>query len=1021
MYRLSKSFLIVAGLFLVPTIAFAQASIVGTVKDASGAVLPGVTVEASSPVLIEKTRSTTTNGVGQYSIDELRPGTYTVTFALSGFSSVKREGIVLTGTFIATVNQDLKVGGVTDAITVSGEPPIVDVTSTRTQEVISGETVNEIPTSRQYSSLAHLIPAINVQNNDFQGSNPALYSVFQIHGGRRNEGQVLLDGMNAGYQGMGVSGYMPSIGNAEEVVFSLSGGLAEATTGGPQMNIVGKQGGNRFSGSFFMSGTGSAFQTTNLKPGITATNSLQKLWDVNPSLGGPIVVGKLWFYGTYRYQISRQNVASMWVNKNAGDATKWTYDPDLTKQAVDDGTWKNSSERITWQMTPRNKLAVWSGIQYHCQHCIGGGDGTGLGFGASIRSPESQLTDENHPSLLTQVNWSSPFSNRLLLEANAQLGPYFWWGQRQKNAYDSTMIPVTENGGAVPGITYRAGGGGNLPSPGWTGHKAFTNIIQGSASYITGSHSAKVGFRYHHNDAYYPVNFYNDSQLSYIFQDGVPTSVIAYADANSHQQQQQSMVALYAQDRWTMDRLSLQGGLRFEHLGDHFPRQQMGPNLFLPTPVVFPDQDGPLNQKDLMPRFGASYDLFGNGKTAVKFFLGRYVTTFNTVDEWLNYSPAGFSQFVASDTRGWTDNGDYVANCNFRDPNPNGECGPGNPTFGKQVSPLTVDSDVTQGWNKREYSWDLTASVVHEILPRVSVEVSYIRRTWGNMATTVNRAVTPADFDAFTYSVPQDSKLPGNGGYTLTFYDVKPGKFGVFDNYRTFADKVGGASDSFNGVDLTVNARLRDVTVQGGFSTGNRVEDDCGVVKAHPETYIFPFWGGTSGFFVESPFIGGFSQWPQAFCHRESGWLTNVKGLASYTVPKIDVLVSGTFRSLPTAGNEFPSVATQSLTAQAVALQIPGFLTQTSLPRGFASGQPFTILNIVQPGALYGERLKSVDLRFGKILRYGGTKALVNLDVFNLLNSNTTEKYQLTYGATYLNPLQITAARFFKISAQLDF
>ena len=1021
MYRLSKIFLIVAGLMLLPALAFAQASIVGTVKDASGAVLPGVTVEAASPVLIEKTRSVTTNNVGQYAIEDLRPGTYSVSFSLSGFVPIKREGIVLTGTFIANVSQDMKVGGITDAITVSGEPPTVDVSSARTQQAISGETITELPTSRQYSALTQLVPAINVQNNDFQGSNPALYSVFQIHGGRRNEGQVLLDGMNAGYQGMGVSGHLPSIGNAEEVVFSLSGGLADATTGGPQMNIVGKQGGNRFSGSFFVSGTGSGLQTTNLKPGITASNSIQKLWDINPSMGGPIVVGKLWFFGTYRYQISRQNVASMWVNKNAGNAAKWNYDPDLTQQAVDDGTWKNTTGRVTWQMTPRNKLGVWTGLQYHCQHCEGGGDGTGLGFGASIRSPESQLTDENHPSLLTQVNWTSPVTNRLLLEANAQLGPYFWWGQRQKNTYDATTIPVTENGGVVPGITYRAGGGGNQPSAGWTGHKAFTNIVQGSASYITGSHSAKAGFRYHHNDAHYPINFYNDKQLSYIFQEGVPVSLIAYADANSQQRQLQTMVAFYAQDRWTMGRLSLQGGLRFEHLGDHFPQQQMGPNLFLPTPVVFPDQDGPLSQKDLMPRFGASYDLLGDGRTAVKFFLGKYVTTFNTVDEWLNYSPAGFSQFVSTDNRGWTDNGDYVANCNFRDPNPNGECGPGNPFFGKQVSPLTVDPDTTTGWNKREYSWDLTASVVHEVLPRVSVELSYIRRTWGNLGTTVNRAVTPADFDAFTYSVPQDSKLPGNGGYALTFYDLKPGKFGVFDNLRTFADKVGGASDRFNGVDLTVNARLRNVTVQGGFSTGNRAEDDCGVVNAHPDTYIFPFWGGTSAFFTESPFVGGFSQWPQAFCHRESSWLTNVKGLASYTVPRVDVLISGTFRSLPTAGNEFPSVATQSLTGQAVALQIPGFLTQTSLPRGFASGQPFAILNIVQPGALYGERLKSVDLRFGKILRHAGTKALVNLDIFNLLNSNTTEKYQLTYGPTYLNPLQITAARFFKISAQLDF
>jgi len=258
----------------------------------------------------------------------------------------------LTGSFIATVNADMKVGGVAETVTVTGEAPTVDVASTRNQQVISGQTVAEIPSSRQYSAFTHLIPAINVQQNDFEGSNPALYSVFQIHGGRRNEGQVLVDGMNGGYQGMGVSGYVPEVGNSQEVVFSLSGGLGEATTGGPQMNLVGKQGGNRFAGTFFVSGTGSAFQGNNLTSdvqarGLTAANSIQKLWEVNPSLGGPIVRDRLWFFGTYRYQISRQNVASMFVNRNAGDPTKWTYDPDTSQQAVDDGTWKQGNLRLT--------------------------------------------------------------------------------------------------------------------------------------------------------------------------------------------------------------------------------------------------------------------------------------------------------------------------------------------------------------------------------------------------------------------------------------------------------------------------------------------------------------------------------------------------------------------------------------------------------------------------------------------------------------------------------------------------
>ena len=265
MMRCVKAVVLVSA-FLSPASVFAQASIVGAVKDATGAVLPGVTVEASSPALIEKTRSVVTNSTGQYAIEDLRPGTYVMTFTLTGFSSVRREGIELAGRFIATVNADMKVGAVAETITVSGETPVVDVASSRTQQTRSGETVAAIPSSRQYFAYTQLVPAINVQGNDVGGALGPIFSVFQVHGGRRNEGQVLVDGQSAGFQGMGVSSYIPEVANQQEVTFSISGGLGEAVTGGPQMNIVGKQGGNMFAGTFFANFSGSGLQGSNVTP-----------------------------------------------------------------------------------------------------------------------------------------------------------------------------------------------------------------------------------------------------------------------------------------------------------------------------------------------------------------------------------------------------------------------------------------------------------------------------------------------------------------------------------------------------------------------------------------------------------------------------------------------------------------------------------------------------------------------------------------------------------------------------------
>ena len=269
-----------------------------------------------------------------------------MTFTLTGFATVKREGIELRRGLRGDGEHGHESGR------RGGDGHRLRRGAYRRHDEHAQPAGDQRPDGRRdsfvaehYSAFTHLIPAINVQQNDFEGSNPALYSVFQIHGGRRNEGQVLVDGMNGGYQGMGVSGYVPEVGNSQEVVFSLSGGLGEATTGGPQMNVVGKSGGNIFAGTFFFSGTGSAFQGNNLTPeimakGLTATGTIQKLFEVNPSFGGPIVRDKLWFFGTFRYLLSRQGVPSMWINKNAGNPNAWTYDPDKSQQAINDGLWK---------------------------------------------------------------------------------------------------------------------------------------------------------------------------------------------------------------------------------------------------------------------------------------------------------------------------------------------------------------------------------------------------------------------------------------------------------------------------------------------------------------------------------------------------------------------------------------------------------------------------------------------------------------------------------------------------------
>ena len=249
---------------LLPSAAYAQAAITGVVKDASGAVLPGATVEAASPVLIEKVRSVVTDATGQYRIVDLRPGTYSVTFSLPGFTTVKREGIELSGSFVATVNADLKVGALEETITVTGESPIVDVQSTRTQQIIDKDVLAAIPSSRNVNGIQAIIPGMAMAGDDGGISGTMQGGAANIHGGRANDSRIYADGINMGWAGSsGGGGQMPQVAAAQEVVMTISGGLAEAETSGVVFNAVPREGSNAFSGQFNFSGSNDALQGSN--------------------------------------------------------------------------------------------------------------------------------------------------------------------------------------------------------------------------------------------------------------------------------------------------------------------------------------------------------------------------------------------------------------------------------------------------------------------------------------------------------------------------------------------------------------------------------------------------------------------------------------------------------------------------------------------------------------------------------------------------------------------------------------
>src|SRR5687767_11097619 len=365
---------IVLACLVVPSVSFAQATLAGTVADASGAVLPGVTVEASSPALIEKVRSAVTDGSGQYRITDLSPGLYSVTYALTGFSRVVRDGLTLSGSGAVTVDVELRVGGLEETLTVTGEAPVVDVQTTRRETVLSNEVIQSLPATRSYTGLLSNIPALMPTGGVGAETNAGQINRFTAHGGRQNEGRISVNGLlvTEPGQGAGVSSLAYDVANVDEIQVLVSGGLGEAETGGPIMNLVPRSGGNTFAGSAFYSGAGKWSRSNNVddelrRIGILEPSALINAFDLNGSLGGPILRDHLWFFGTARTFGQTTGVSGAYANLYAGDPTHWDYARDERVVTRNASRYDVFSLRLTEQVTPRNRVSFSQENQYRCQ------------------------------------------------------------------------------------------------------------------------------------------------------------------------------------------------------------------------------------------------------------------------------------------------------------------------------------------------------------------------------------------------------------------------------------------------------------------------------------------------------------------------------------------------------------------------------------------------------------------------------------------------------------------------------
>lgn len=1178
MDRFARQAMMLWVLLSMPAVALAQgaeatAQIIGVIRDTSGAVMPGVLVEVVSPALIEKVRSTVSGDDGRYRITNLPVGTYSVSFALDGFQRQQRNDIVLTSGFAATVDGTMTVGQRSETVVVTGTTPTVDVSNARQAIVFQGDEIRELPTPRNVSSLLALTPGItstyapgtisgiciggvgvfcnpgvpgfNVGDQDSGRTNNPFNLNCTTPGGATsgcdssatnlNQGRVMIDGavINAGSSvpiGGLTGGFVADIANAQEINIQVSGALGESETGGASINIIPRTGGNRFAGNYHTTYTRQSWFDRNDKsyPGSSLPNQVLHDYDVSGAFGGPIKRDHLWFYSLARTQGKKAFPfgGEFFPNKWEGE-WGFNYQPDRTRPSVTyTNEYKNVNTRITWQASRRHKFNIFWDEQDFCQDPCGG-------VVSTYTSPESWWSVATYPNRLQQVSWTSPFTNRLLFEAGISITSQNYDTTHHRQYRNPQEIPaISETGDTAGGdevatrVNSFAGGtfaaltSGSLNSgvAGGSELRKMDNYrSRASASYVTGTHNAKIGYDGGHYRRK-QTNNANDLRMGYNYTQpnaacvttltcgntainpftGVaqfpndpnnlarrprPSSVVLNTGEATFDESV-TYVAFYAQDQWTMKRMTLSGALRYDHATSSYNPTCVGGEgnePWMPAQIggeyagqrryCTPKTDG-VNYHDITPRWGLTYDLFGNGRTSLKWNMGKYLNAAGLTGIYSGANPA--RRTVNSLTRNWDDTDrDRVVDCDPLASAPNGECTTfptffndpvryGRDPFSLDASGLAVGLAETQcgrqeqgipesvraycaaygeslldGWGRRQSEWQLGVGIQHEILPRLSGEVTYNRRMYSNLQVRDQLGVgcdryngaTDSDtcmqgyldfvnpsYDFYSVLAPQDPRLPTGGGYRVVGLNAAavtvPG-----GNPRaiTYMDEL---NYSWNGIDTNFVWRAPGgVRINGGTSTGRTKRSTCSAE-------------------VDGPNVRGRDNDYVASCEAFAPWQTRVNGTAAYTIPKVDVLVSTVFQSFPGVARS----ATLTYSKEEI-LWNPESASRTTRPcatpangvgcAGNDNNAQTVMVNLLNTNELYGERVTTFDLKLAKNVRFGNKRVAIGVDIYNLFNSDAIQDYVDTYTRdnpatpenenTWGNPFNIIPPRFARLSVQFYF